>query len=184
MELYLGLISRTSQAVLIAPAPGIDVLEKCFLAALRAPDHRALQPWRYVVVQGNGRERLAEVFCASQRHLFPERSEEELQRLRAQPLRAPMLVIAVQVLRLESVVPEAEQVLSMGASVQNFLLALHAHGFAAIWRTGAMAVDPGVGTALGLAASERIAGIIYVGTCRTPRVVVLPEVQRFWSSWP
>jgi nitroreductase len=44
------------------------------------------------------------------------------------------------------------------------LLAAHAQGFGAIWRTGANAFDRYVMAGLGLAAHEEIIGFLYIGS--------------------
>src|SRR5882762_3431616 len=49
-----------------------------------------------------------------------------------------------------SKIPDIEQILSAGAAAQNILLATHAQGFGAMWKTGASAYDDFVKSALGL----------------------------------
>ena len=49
------------------------------------------------------------------------------------------------------------------AAVQNLLLAAHARGFGAIWRTGEMAHRKEINAALGLAEGDRIVAIVYLG---------------------
>ena len=46
------LINRNSHAKLTAPAPSEDELATLFAAAMRAPDHGLLRPWRFMVVNG------------------------------------------------------------------------------------------------------------------------------------
>ena len=52
---------------------------------------------------------------------------------------------------------------AVAAGVQNLLLAAHARGLAAIWRTGAMADEPEVRAALGLGEHDALVGMVYVG---------------------
>jgi nitroreductase len=60
-------------------------------------------------------------------------------------------------------VPVIEQILAAGAAAQNILLALHALGYAAAWKTGEAAYDPEVKKALGLAVDDHLIGFIYTG---------------------
>jgi nitroreductase len=80
--------------------------------------------------------------------------------------------------------PAIEQVLAAGAAAQNILLALHARGYGAMWRTGAPAYDPYVKRALGFDAEDAIVGFLYAGT---PSVVVpalaRPEVSAHVDEW-
>lgn len=183
MELLQGLLSRVSQPVLQAPGPDHAQIELAVKAAICVPDHRNLQAWRYIVIEGEGRERLAEIYARSQSEQAPQRSAAEIDRLRQQPLRAPTLIMAVLRRQDAAQVPLHEQYLSMGASVQNLLLALMAQGWAAIWRTGALAEDCAVAQALGLREQEMIAGVIYVGTTLNPRQVSRPPPESFWEIW-
>lgn len=184
MDAIEAILTRTSQGKLAAPAPGPDVLERAFACALRAPDHRVLRPWRYLVIQGEALVKLGEVFVAASRAGNPGLDEQEVERLRKMPLRAPMIVVAITIHQTDPRVPDEELLLSTGAAVQNFMLALHAQGFASMWRTGPLAQDENVLRALGLAGNETVAGFIYAGTAATePRKVVPLAVNEHVTDW-
>jgi nitroreductase len=55
-------------------------------------------------------------------------------------------------------------VLSCGAAAFNLCLAANAMGNGTCWITEWCAFSPGIASALGLAANERVAGFVYVGT--------------------
>lgn len=184
MEALEALLTRTSVGGLIAPAPEREVLDLAFAAALRAPDHRMLRPWRFLTVSGAARERLGEVFLAAGLADNPGLADAERNRLLAMPLRAPLLVVAILSPRADDKVPFQEQVLSAGASVQNLLLALHASGFAAMWRTGWMAEHPAVKAALGLSGDEQVVGFVYTGTAASPpKTPVTLPAESFVADW-
>lgn len=184
MDAITALLTRQSVSQLAAPAPGTEVLQQAFACALRAPDHRLLRPWRYLVIEGEGLVRLGALFVAASRADNPELAEAEIERLQRMPLRAPMIVVAVTSFREDAKVPREEQLLSTGAAVQNFLLALHAQGFAGMWRTGPMAGNRRVCAGLGLAAHEAIAGFLYVGTAAAePRRPAPLDVAAFVQEW-
>lgn len=46
------LMTRQSHWPLAEPAPDDSQLQQIFDAALRAPDHGALRPWRFVLIRG------------------------------------------------------------------------------------------------------------------------------------
>ena len=56
------LLNRSSQPRLQAPAPEGQALENIKQAALRAPDHACLTPWKFVVCQNLLSARLGEIF--------------------------------------------------------------------------------------------------------------------------
>jgi nitroreductase len=84
---------------------------------------------------------------------------------RTKPLRAPVL-IAVGVDKPNGPkIVEMENICAAAAATENMLLAAHALGLAAQWRTGAAATDPQVKAMLGLAADQHLIGFVYLGWC-------------------
>lgn len=184
MDVLEALRTRHSQGQLAAPAPDDAALQNAFSCALRAPDHRLLRPWRFLVISGESLQRLGDVFVAASRAENPALADADIDRLRKMPLRAPMIVVAITAFRDDPKVPRDEQVLSTGAAVQNFLVALHAQGYASMWRTGPLAVNRDVCAALGLAAHEEIAGFIYAGTAAAEgRKIAVPAIDDHVSVW-
>lgn len=51
------LLTRSSCGLLQAPAPSGDVLEHILQAGLRAPDHGHLQPFQFLLAEGEGLHR-------------------------------------------------------------------------------------------------------------------------------
>ena len=182
MDTLTALMTRTSQGALTEPAPSADVLNHAFQAALRAPDHRLLRPWRYLVIEGEARLRLGELFLQAGLQDNPALTEVEQQRLLKMPLRG-MIVVAITVAKDDPKVPFVEQILSTGAAVQNFIVAIHAQGFASMWRTGWVTEHAHI-RALGLLMNESIAGFIYLGTAaNAPRQPTLLTVNDFVQQW-
>lgn|SRR5690606_37718673 len=179
------LLNRVSVTRLFEPAPDEAQLDLLFRAALRAPDHGQLRPWRFLVIQGAARERLGELFVDSLKLSDPGCSEEALQKARKMPLRAPMLVVAIARLQPHPKVPESEQVLAAGCAAHGLLLAAHAQGLGAVWRTGAFCYDEHVAKGLGLTETERLLGFIYLGTPEEGRLRTPPELEprHFASQW-
>lgn len=158
----------TPVTMLGEPGPGAADLDMLVRLALRVPDHRKLEPWRILIIEGEARARLGEVFAAAHRLRNPEVSEKELAEDMSAPLRAPVIVCVISspVHHDPKKTPVWEQQLSAGAVCQNLLIAAQAAGWAAVWITEAAAFDTHVHAALGLDAHEQVAGFIYIGTAR------------------
>ncbi len=118
-------------------------------AALRAPDHGRLRPWRFVLIRGAAREELADVPTAALKRRESEAAASFIERQRAQIVWTPLIIAVGTKIRAAHTIPEAEQLLSGGAAAMNILNAAHAAGFAGIWLTGANCYDPSVIQALG-----------------------------------
>ncbi len=59
MDAISALHGRISIATLGQPGPTSEQLDTMLRAAVRAPDHGVLRPWRFIVLQGSEREALA-----------------------------------------------------------------------------------------------------------------------------
>ena len=169
--------------------PPRELIEQVLEAAVWAPNHRLTEPWRFFVLAGEAREELGELFAALQGVKLPLDAPDrqaEIDKARAKPLRAPVVIaVAVEPARGPKVV-EIEEVLAGGAAVQNMLLAAHGLGLAAMWRTGDPAYDPTVKAFFGLPASAHIVGFVYVGypAGAAPRMKRAPAAERVeWRGW-
>lgn len=140
-----------------------ELIEQLLGAAVQAPNHHRNRPWRFVVLTGKARERLGEVMAQSLRKRVPESPEAALEVERKRPLRAPV-VIAVGIDRADDPkIVEIENVCAGAAAVENLLLAAHALGLGAMWRTGTAATDPEVKAFLGFQADQPLIAFVYVG---------------------
>lgn len=175
--------SRQTNGKLLEPAPSQAQVEQVIQAALSAPDHRKLRPWQFVQLRGEARQELGKIFSACLTETGVTDPEQH-RKVLAQPLRAPLIIIAIVKTQTNVNVPIVEQVLSMGAAIQNALLMLQAQGYGSIWRTGALAESCVLKQKLNLAPEDEIAGFIYTGT---PAKTLPPrerlEVSEFLTSW-
>jgi nitroreductase len=161
LDLLLSRRSGSAKAM-SEPGPSQEQLAAILKAGARAPDHGKLFPWRFIVFEGDGRERFGQMLgdileAEGERE---RQSDEEKKRF----LRAPVVVGVISAARELIKIPLWEQELSAGAVCQNLLIAAHASGFVANWITEWYAYHPKVKEQLGLKPGERVAGFIYIGT--------------------
>ncbi len=170
------LLSRRSVAALKLHEPGPDAaqIEAAVGAALRAPDHNNLKPWHCVLIRGEARRRLSALLGSRMQEREPSTPPTKLEKVRNNPLAAPLVVAIVARFQPENKVPEQEQLLCCGAATMNMQNAFHAQGFASIWLTGGNAYDPLIAQALGLASQERCLGFLYVGSAASPDSLLPP----------
>lgn len=183
MEALDALLNRVSVPRLTDPAPNAAQREALFQAALRAPDHGQLRPWRFLTIEGQGREKLGELFAEAVQSRG-DASQAALDKARAMPLRAPLLIVVVAKLQEHFKVPKSEQRLAAGCAAHGILIAAHAQGIGAVWRTGDMAFDAHVHQGLGLQANEELIGYLYVGTpVNEPRTAPILATAEFVRAW-
>ena len=184
MNMLQGLLNRVSMPLLEEPAPSDQQLENIFQAALRAPDHGRLNPYRFIVIAGEQRQALGELFAERLLALNPEADEKALHKALNMPLRAPLLVALVACPQAHAYVPVAEQVQTTACAGQNILHAAFAQGLGAVWRTGWVAEDKAIIRSLGLKEDEQMLGYIYLGTPKNPaKSAPAIDSSAFVSSW-
>jgi nitroreductase len=184
MDAIDALTTRRSPAQFAEPAPDDAALAEILRAAMRAPDHGKLKPWRFIVLRGEARKRFGDVMVEAMKRREPEAPANMLEREREKPLRAPLIVVLAAAIKENHKIPVIEQMLAAGAAAQNIMLAAHAMGYGAAWKTGAPAYDDFVKESLGLTPGDAIVGFLYLGTPATmPASLPQPELSPFVRNW-
>jgi nitroreductase len=143
-------------------------IEKLLGAAVQAPNHYSVRPWRFVVLTGAGRNRLGDVLADSLQARIPDIDEKALSKERAKPLRAPVVIAVGVDLPSEPRVLEIENTCAAAAACQNILLAALELGMAGYWRTGGPARDEEVKRFLGLDPAQDLIAFLYLGYSEGP----------------
>jgi nitroreductase len=169
------------------PAPDGADLEAILETAMRAPDHASLRPWRFLIIRGEARRRLGEIFADALCRRDPLADGAAREKELGRPLRSPLIIaVCAEVVEGNPKVPVVEQIVTVGAAAQNMLNAAHAMGYAAIMLTGKNAHDPHVKQALGLQPKDEIVGFLYFGTpdieVRAKKRPAAAEFVREWTG--
>jgi nitroreductase len=165
------------------PGPGEEEIAWLLKCAARVPDHGRLVPWRFVLLRGHARGQVGAAMerIAAARDTLTE-SQARLERERF--ARAPLVICVVSRAGVHPKIPEWEQVLSAGAVCQTMLIGAAALGYAAQWLTEWPAYDAAAHRVLGLAAGEKIAGFVYVGTAvEAPTERPRPDMAEIVADW-
>src|SRR3954452_7412604 len=97
MELLEAIGSRRSIGRVRADEPPREMIAVRLEAAVKAPNHRNNQPWRFFVLSGHAREALGDVMAESLQtrlqNVEPEKAEALILSERAKPLRAPVVIV-------------------------------------------------------------------------------------------
>ena len=160
LDLLQGLRSRRSVYHYEERTPDLALLKEAIELATLAPNHYKTQPWRFVVIHGEGRESLAAVIEST-----AERLGRPLDAARARAFEAPAMVLV-------SVCPQlkrrkvllTEETLAVAAATQNLMLALHGMGLGSLWTTGPLILSPEMEAFAGLSGpNDHLLGMILVG---------------------
>jgi nitroreductase len=163
MDAFEAILSRHSITKVKSDPVPRKIIEKLLLAAVQAPNHYQVRPWRFVVLTGKSREALGDVMAQSLKQQHPDLMDAALEKERAKPLRAPVLIAVGVEKSADPRVLETENICSVAAAVENLLLAAHAEGLGAMWRTGPAAHDALVKKFLGFQPDQELLSFVYIG---------------------
>ncbi|HTP72152.1 MAG TPA: nitroreductase [Burkholderiaceae bacterium] len=170
---------------LVEPGPDDAALRTMCEAALHAPDHGALVPFRFAVVRGKARERLAALFEQAAREAGKSEADARIDAERAQ--RAPVTLAVLARIDLgHTLVPAHEQWASLGGALTNLLNAAHALGYGGKMLSGAKVRNAAVQRAF-CEAGETLVGWVALGTpaaspARRPAKLAADAVMREWTG--
>lgn len=182
-----ALSSRRSVKFLRGPAPKQDELAQILQAAMSAPDHGALRPWRFVLIRDQAIPRLADLAIDAVKRGGDKRMTPEKEKsVRAWMNDVPLFIgLAYKIDHDNPKVPEQEQILATGGAVMNLLNAVHMLGYGAFWSSGIGTYVEEVQEALGFDSLDyRFLGFLAVGTpaCAVAKVE-RPDYREFVREW-
>ena len=163
------------------PAPTPDQWQRAAEAALCAPDHQGLRPFRFVHVDADARDALGGLFAEAAAR--QGRDVQGVQQARERAHTGPGLLAVVA--RIRDDVPEVpphEQWICVGAAVMNLLNALHLMGFGAKVLGGTAARSEAVHAAF-CHAGESLACWVIAGTPDGPPQPVERSARDVLLDW-
>ena len=186
MDLFTAITTRRSVGRVGPEVPPRALIEQIIEAAVWAPNHHLTEPWRFFVLTGEARAAFGAAMAEGQRpHLDPAlsatRVDDLLAKASAKALRAPV-IITIAVEPAPNAV-EFEEITAGAAAVQNMLLAAHALGLGAIWRTGGPAYAPAVKGFFGLTPNAHLLGFVYLGWPSTTPPIKQRQAAASKTRW-
>ena len=167
MDVLTAIMSRRSIGVVKPDPVPTELINKILDAGTWAPAHHRTEPWRYFVLTGEARKRLGKTFASiAEKTLEDPKSEasrKRLEREEQKPFRAPVIIAVAVEPTINEKVFVKEEYAAVNAAIQNMLLATHALGLGAIWRTGSVCYSNEVKQLFGLSADSEMVGFIYIG---------------------
>ena len=172
---------------LVAPGPTRDEMHEMARAAAAAPDHGLLGPARLVNIPDNRREPLADVFAAAALEADPQSDASRIDDARQRSQNGACLIAVIAKITEDNPrVPSHEQWISVGAAIQNVLLAAESFGYRTKIVSGARVTSRAMREAFALKEAEHLVGFIVVGSYgggpkEKPRRSI-DEVLSEWSA--
>jgi len=168
METLEALRTRRSIAKVKPDAVPRASIEAILETAVWAPNHKKVEPWRFWVFAGEGRNALAQAFRENYRRDHPDATPEELsgagQKSADRVLLAPVIIVVTSDAGA-SEIETLENYGAVAAAIEHILLAAHDKGLASYWRTGdgVYTTPNAIHELIGAPPDNRIAGVVLIG---------------------
>jgi nitroreductase len=171
MDALEALRSRRAYGRLVDPPPTDEQLLLILERAAVGPDHGALRPVRFVVLRHEGLNDFGAVLESAYLRRSRESGEQPVEakalKERSKLQRAPLVIVVAAVPQSSESIPWSDQRDAAAAAAMSILIAAHALGYGAMWRTGDICEDADVKCALAINSEAAIVGFIYIGTIST-----------------
>ncbi|MDO9628570.1 MAG: nitroreductase [Acholeplasmataceae bacterium] len=126
--------------------------------AVYAPNHKMREPWRFIILEGEGKLNFIKKYLNETKSEEKEESKKIIEKV----FNAPM-VVAFIMPRNVNFADELEDLQAISAVIQNFLLLLEEKEYGSFWKTPKYIESDLFKEVLGLNTNEIIAGLVMVG---------------------
>ncbi len=143
-----------------------ETLERLLECAVRAPNHKLTEPWRFAVVTGPARARLADVRARYRLKRWADPTTPEAtaagEKTRQEALGTPAFVVVMAAVGGDETTREEDFAAAMMA-IENLMIAAESLGLGTYLRTGGVMREAALAELVGLPEGFRIAGVVSVG---------------------
>ncbi len=143
-----------------------DTIQRLLDCAVRAPNHKLTEPWRFAVITGDARSRYAEIRAAHRLKRFTDPGSAEAlagaSKVRREALETPAFLVVMCAVNPDEIIREEDYASAMMAT-GNVMIAAESLGLGTYLRTGGIMGERSLGELAGLAEGFRVVGILSVG---------------------
>ncbi|WP_044640660.1 nitroreductase family protein [Risungbinella massiliensis] len=142
----------------------VELIKELLDTATWVPNHRMTQPWRFVIVNGDGRKKIAEIAreINEKKAQDPQKAKEIGQTFYDKMMAVPMFVV-VLMKEDPSITVREEDYASTSCLIHNFSLLAWEQNLGMVWKTYALMNHPSFREVLGIGLGEKVVGSLHVG---------------------
>jgi nitroreductase len=143
-----------------------QIIEQLLDCAVRAPNHKLTEPWRFAVLTGAARDRFAEIRARHRLKRFADPDSAEAlagaDKVRREGLGTPAFIVIMCAVNPDEITREEDYAAAMMAT-DNLIIAAQSLGLGSYLRTGGIMGEPALAELVGLAAGFRVVGVVSLG---------------------
>jgi nitroreductase len=166
MDAIDAIQSRTSVRRYRPDPVSRETIERLLDCAVRAPNHKLTEPWRFAVLTGGAKTRLAEIRAKHRLKKYDDPTSEEARaradKARRETLESPAIIV-VMVRTSDDEITREEDYAAVMMATANLMTAAQSLGLGTYLKTGGVMRDPGLADLVGLGDGYRVVGILSVG---------------------
>jgi nitroreductase len=166
MDAISAIHQRTSVRRFRAEPVSRQTIEQLLDCAVRAPNHKLTQPWRFTVLTGAARDRFAELRAEHRLKRYENPASPEAvagaDKVRRETMDTPAFVVVMSALNPDEITREEDYAAAMMATA-NLMIAAESLGLGTYLKTGGIMGDPAVVRLTRVPAGFRIVGIVSLG---------------------
>jgi nitroreductase len=166
MDAITAIHQRTSVRRFRPEPVSRETIEQLLECAVRAPNHKLTQPWRFTILTGASRSRFAELRAGHRLKRFDDPSAPEAlaaaDKVRRETQDTPAFVVVMSAVNPDEITREEDYAASMMA-VANLMVAAESLGLGTYLKTGGIMRDPAVLELARVPQDFRIVGIVSLG---------------------
>ncbi|RYZ86333.1 MAG: nitroreductase, partial [Proteobacteria bacterium] len=154
-----------SASILSEPAPSQSEQELILNVAGTVPDHGKLMPYRFVIFEGEGREKFAEgLVNAANENRHEPLDEKLVPKIKAKAYAAPLQVLIIYSPKSSEKIPDWEQMSAASCTGYALVLAANALGYGAVWKSFAYDTGSQLRGLMRMQEGEKVLGWVNIGT--------------------
>ena len=143
-----------------------DTISRLLDCAVRAPNHKLTEPWRFAVLTGAGKARLADIRGHHRLKRYADPASEEaragMEKVRRETLEAPAVIVVMARTSDDEITREEDYAAVMMATA-NLMTAAQSLGLGTYLKTGGVMRDPDLARLVDLPQGYRIVAVLSLG---------------------
>lgn len=143
-----------------------EIIERVLDCAVRAPNHKLTEPWRFAVLTGRAVGKLAELRARHRLERYADPASPEaiagMDKVRRETAATPAYVVVMCAVSQDEITREEDYAAAMMATA-NLLIAAESQGLGTYLKTGGIMRDPELAGLVGLPEGYRIVGVVSLG---------------------
>jgi nitroreductase len=160
-------IQRRTSVRRFQPQPvARQTIEQLLECAVRAPNHKLTEPWRFAVLTGAARDRFAEIRARHRLKRFTDPDSAEAlagaDKVRREALGTPAFVVIMCAVNPDEITREEDYAAAMMAT-ENLIIAAQSLGLGTYLRTGGVMRDTALAELARLPDGFRVVGVVSLG---------------------